>query len=203
MRKVLKRIGFVALLAALVWTGALLADRQRLSRDLVRLHVVAASDSADAQEQKLMVRDAVLESLRQGLADLTDVEQAKEYIRQHLPELDRIANEVLSSAGSGDRAAVSLTEEAFPTREYDTFSLPAGIYESLRIVIGEGEGHNWWCVVFPELCLPATVEGFEDAAEAGGFPDSLTGALSGEDGYQIRFFFLDLLGKVENFFHGG
>lgn len=203
MRKVLKRIGFVALLAALVWTGALLADRQRLSRDLVRLHVVAASDSADAQEQKLMVRDAVLESLRQGLADLTDVEQAKEYIRQHLPELERIANEVLSSAGSGDRAAVSLTEEAFPTREYDTFSLPAGIYESLRIVIGEGEGHNWWCVVFPELCLPATVEGFEDAAEAGGFPDSLTGALSGEDGYQIRFFFLDLLGKVENFFHGG
>ena len=142
MRKVLKRIGFVALLAALVWTGALLADRQRLSRDLVRLHVVAASDSADAQEQKLMVRDAVLESLRQGLADLTDVEQAKEYIRQHLPELERIANEVLSSAGSGDRAAVSLTEEAFPTREYDTFSLPAGIYESLRIVIGEGEGHN-------------------------------------------------------------
>ena len=150
-----------------------------------------------------MVRDAVLESLRQGLADLTDVEQAKEYIMQHLPELERIANEVLSSAGSGDRAAVSLTEEAFPTREYDTFSLPAGIYESLRIVIGEGEGHNWWCVVFPELCLPATVEGFEDAAEAGGFPDSLTGALSGEDGYQIRFFFLDLLGKVENFFHGG
>ena len=203
MRKVLKRIGFVALLAALVWTGALLADRQRLSRDLVRLHVVAASDSADAQEQKLMVRDAVLESLRQGLEDLTDVEQAKEYIRQHLPELERIANEVLSSAGSGDRAAVSLTEEAFPTREYDTFSLPAGIYESLRIVIGEGEGHNWWCVVFPELCLPATVEGFEDAAEAGGFPGSLTGALSGEDGYQIRFFFLDLLGKVENFFHGG
>lgn len=203
MRKVLKRIGFVALLAALVWTGALLADRQRLSRELVRLHVVASSDSAQAQEQKLMVRDAVLESLRQGLADLTDVEQAKEYIMQHLPELERIANEVLSSAGSGDRAAVSLTEEAFPTREYDTFSLPAGIYESLRIVIGEGEGHNWWCVVFPELCLPATVEGFEDAAEAGGFPDSLTGALSGEDGYQIRFFFLDLLGKVENFFHGG
>lgn len=200
MKKFWKRLGFVALLVALVWMGAMVADRQRLDRELVRLHVVADSDEPEAQSQKLLVRDAVLASLRQGLADMTDVDQAKAYILEHLEELEQIANNTLAAAGSSDRAAVTLTRESYPAREYDTFSLPSGVYESLRILIGEGEGHNWWCVVFPELCLPATVEGFSQAAETGGFPDSLTSALTGED-LGVRFFFLDLMGRVESFFH--
>lgn len=201
MKKAMKRVLFVGLLVALVWTGTLIADRQKLREELVRLHVVADSDSEQDQSEKLLVRDAVLSALRQGMEDATDVEAAKSYISTHLDSLQQIANDTLSRAGSGNTAVVSLTEEEFPTRDYDTFSLPAGIYESLRITIGSGEGHNWWCVVFPELCLPSTVEGFSDAAEAGGFPTSLTGALSDEKGYEIRFFLLDLLGKAENFFH--
>ena len=89
----------------------------------------------------------------------------------------------------------TLDKEVFDTRYYDTFTLPAGVYEALRITIGEGEGKNWWCVGFPTLCLPATSEGFEDVAAGAGFPDTLTAALEGERGYRVRFILLDLLGK--------
>ena len=203
MKKCLKRIGICALLAALVWGGTVIADRQRLREELVRLHVVAASDSEEDQALKLQVRDAVVESLQEGLADVADVDQAKAYLQENLPKIEAVANQVLQAAGCEDVATVSLAVEEFATRVYDTFTLPAGIYESLRITIGEGEGHNWWCVVFPSLCVSATSEGFEETASCAGFPDSLTGALEGEEGYEVRFFLLDALGELENFLHRG
>lgn len=200
MKKGFKALGICFLLAALVWCGTLIADRQRLSQELIRLHVVANSDSPQDQELKLRVRDAVTESLGRALADVQDVEAAKAYLQENLPKLQALANGVLEQAGSAQRAVVKLCREGFPARDYDTFSLPAGIYESLRIVIGEGEGHNWWCVVFPGLCTPETGEEFSDAAAGAGFPDALTGALTGEDGYELRFFLLDKLGELEKLF---
>lgn len=200
MKKGFKALGICFLLAALVWCGTLIADRQRLSQELIRLHVVANSDSPQDQELKLRVRDAVTESLGRALADVQDVEVAKAYLQENLPKLQALANGVLEQAGSAQRAVVKLCREGFPARDYDTFSLPAGIYESLRIVIGEGEGHNWWCVVFPGLCTPETGEEFSDAAAGAGFPDALTGALTGEDGYELRFFLLDKLGELEKLF---
>ncbi len=197
MVKLLKRMGICLIFAALVWCGTLIADRQRLSQELIRLHVVAASDSQADQARKLLVRDAVSASIQAALADATDVRQARHYVLAQLPKLEQIANETLQAAGCTDRVKISLTEEAFDTRHYDTFSLPAGIYETLRIVIGAGEGENWWCVVFPTLCLPSTTEGFDAVAAGAGFPDPLTGALSGEDGYEVRFFLLDALGELE------
>lgn len=200
MKKGFKALGICFLLAALVWCGTLIADRQRLSQELIRLHVVANSDTPQDQELKLRVRDAVTESLGRALADVQDVEAAKAYLQENLPKLQALANGVLEQAGSAQRAVVKLCREGFPARDYDTFSLPAGIYESLRIVIGEGEGHNWWCVVFPGLCTPETGEEFSDAAAGAGFPDALTGALTGEDGYELRFFLLDKLGELEKLF---
>lgn len=187
-----------AVLAGGVWCGALLADRQTLNTELIRLHVVANSDSEQDQALKLRVRDAVTESLKQDLQQLTDVDAARAYLQENLPKIQQIADQTLEAAGCDARTVVTLCKEAFDTREYDTFSLPAGIYEALRIVIGEGEGHNWWCVVFPGLCVPATSDGFEAKAAGAGFADRLTDTLTGEDGYEIRFFFLDCLGKLEN-----
>ncbi|MBQ7800822.1 MAG: stage II sporulation protein R [Oscillospiraceae bacterium] len=201
MCKFLKRIGLCLMIVCLVWCGTLIADRQRLREELIRLHVVAASDSEEDQAIKLRVRDAVVESLRAEMENLTDAEQAKAYLRENLPKLETLANQVLADAGCGDRASVSLAVEEFGTRVYETFTLPAGVYDALRIVIGEGEGHNWWCVVFPSLCVPATSEGFEDTAAGAGFPDSLTSALEGEEGYEVRFFLLDALGSLENLLH--
>lgn len=202
MKKLLKRVGICFLLAALVWCAALLADRERLNEELIRLHVVANSDSAEDQNIKLQVRDAVTQSLGSDLAKLADAEEAKAYLQENLPRIQAVANEVLEAAGYDGEVVVTLCKETFDTRYYDTFTLPAGVYEALRITIGEGAGHNWWCVVFPSLCLPATTEGFEEAAVGAGFSDTLTDTLTGED-YEIRFYLLDALGKLENIFFEG
>lgn len=193
MRKHIKRIVFVALAVVFVWGGRLMADSDALHDELIRLHVVGASDSLEDQEVKLKVRDAVLQSLEEGLSDVTDMDAALDYVGRMLPKVEAAANRVLAEAGFADTVQVSLTEEAFPTREYDTFSLPAGVYQALRVVIGEGEGRNWWCVVFPQLC---GAEEFVETANVAGMSDELAGTLEGE--YEIRFWLLEKLGEVKN-----
>ncbi len=201
MKKIAKFILTCLLLAVAFWLGTIASDKAVLSQDLIRLHVVADSDSPEDQQIKLKVRDAIIEELESVMADLPDVESAKVYLQEHLPELEKIANDVLHSLNSGCQAVVSFAKEAFPTREYDTFTLPAGVYESLRVTIGSGEGQNWWCVVFPNLCISATSDGFEDAAVGAGFSDRVTGTLSGQREYKVRFFILDCFGWVENWLH--
>ena len=182
------------MLVCFVYTFALIGDRQTLKNQVVRLHVVAASDSEEDQAIKLQVRDAVLESLDHSI---DNAEEAKAYLAENLDRIEDTANRVLAEAGCGDTASVTLQKENFDTRVYDTFTLPAGIYDALRITIGAGEGHNWWCVAFPSLCLPTTAEGFEAVAAGAGFSKELTGSLTGE--YELRFYLLDLLGQFENF----
>lgn len=201
MRKAVKRINICFLLVAFVWTFMLISDKRMLREELIRLHVVAATDSAEDQAIKLRVRDAIVASLKTEMDNLKDVEQAREYLQRNLPKIEALANRVLQEAGCTDMATVQLCLEEFSRRVYDTFTLPAGIYQALRITIGEGQGKNWWCVVFPSLCIPATSEGFEDVAAGAGFPESLTAALEGKDGYEIRFFFLEVLGRLENVLH--
>ena len=201
MRKYLFRVGICLMAVCLVWTWMLFKDRQKLRRELIRFHVVAASDAPEDQAVKLQVRDAVISAFQEELQNLQDVEQAKAYLQENLAKIQTLVNHVLKQAGFDDTASVSLCLEEFATRVYDTFTLPAGLYESLRIVIGEGEGQNWWCVMFPSFCLPATSDGFEEVACGAGFSDTLTQTLEGE--HEIRFFFLDALGAVENFLHRG
>ena len=150
-----------------------------------------------------MVRDAVLKPLEDVTAAAHNKDEAETLLKSKLEELESTANAVLDAEGVKDRANVTLTAEEFPTRIYDTFTLPAGIYDSLRITIGSGEGHNWWCVVFPSLCVPAATEGVADTAASAGFSDGLSGAITGQSGYEVRFFLLDCLGKLENLFHRG
>lgn len=192
-----------SILVIVVYGINLTSDREKLQRELIRLHVVAHSDSEKDQKIKLRVRDAVLESMREDLSQIGNVEAAKEYLQENLPKIEKLANDTLHAAGFTEKAVVSLKKEIFDTRYYETFSLPAGVYESLRIVIGEGAGKNWWCVAFPALCLPATTAEFEDAAIAAGFSDDLSSTLSGEESYRLRFFLLDAVGKLENILFAG
>ena len=201
MKKYLFRVGICLMTVCIVWTWMLVKDRQKLREELIRFHVVAASDDPADQAVKLQVRDVVIAAFQEELQNFHDMDQAKAYLQENLPKIQAVANDVLAQAGFPDTATVSLCLEEFATRVYDTFTLPAGLYESLRIVIGEGEGQNWWCVMFPSFCLPATSEGFEEVACGAGFSDTLTQTLEGE--YEIRFFFLDALGAVENFLHRG
>ena len=201
MRKLWKRVAVCALVALIFGCGTLIADRQTLREELIRLHVLAASDSEEDQAVKLQVKNAVVEYLQTALTDIADVEQAKEYVRSNLPKIQSIANEALLRLGMEPDAVVTLCTEEFGKRIYETFSLPAGIYDSLRITIGEGEGKNWWCVVFPTLCFSATAQELDSIAAGAGFSDSLTGAITGKEGYEVRFFLLDALGRLENILH--
>ncbi len=203
MKKLVQFTALVLLLGLMVWYVGVLKDRQLLSDGLIRLHVVAASDSPQDQEVKLQVRDAITAWLEPVLDELPDQAQAEAYLRDRLADLEALTNQILSKLGCGQTARVSLEREAFPLRTYDTFRLPAGVYTALRVVIGPGEGHNWWCVVFPGLCLPQTQEAFREKAASAGFSQTLSGALTGEGTYQLRFFLLDWLGRLDNFFFSG
>ena len=202
MRKLLKTVVFLSLYSFLFWVGTCVADHHKLDKEVIRFHVVGASDSHEDQKVKLLVRDAILDNLRQGISSTSTTQQAKSYILNHLDELKMVGDQVLAKTGLKETCTVAMTEEGFPTRDYDTFRLPEGVYNSLRVTIGEGTGKNWWCVVFPELCIGVTSDEFKTAAQTGGFPDSLSGALAGEEQYQIRFYFLEMLGKLEKFFRG-
>lgn len=201
MRKMLRTALLLLIAACAFRVGSAMKDRQLLREQVIRLHVVADSDSAEDQALKLQVRDAVTGYLTGILEDITDVEKAKEYLAQELPRLKALAERTLARAGCSDPVVVSLEEEAFDTRYYDTFTLPAGVYEALRITIGSGEGKNWWCVVFPQFCFGE--EEFSDAAVGAGFPDGLSATLQGKEGYELRFWLLDWLGQLENFLRFG
>lgn len=169
----------LALCAALTASAAALQRQQVvLSEKLVRLHVVANSDSSQDQAVKLQVRDAVL-AAAQGLD--------RQQLAQALPALCQAANACLESLGKSQGVQVSLCQERFPTRVYETFSLPAGVYHTLRVTIGEGEGHNWWCVVFPSICLRATTQELEEAAVSAGFTQEEIDLITGQPGYTLKF----------------
>ncbi|MBO4212202.1 MAG: stage II sporulation protein R [Oscillospiraceae bacterium] len=161
---ILAMLTFVFVFAAFTLRVAM--EQRSLAACLIRLHVVAASDEPTDQSRKLRVRDALLPRIAALTADCSDADAAATALRAGLPQLQQSAFETL---GTGEPVTVSLQEEPFPRRDYDSFSLPAGRYRALRVVLGAGQGHNWWCVAFPGLCLPAEPEEAfcERAAEAG------------------------------------
>ncbi len=199
--KILIRLTLLALvLLGIYQAGELIADKNELTNNLIRMHVVANSDTQSDQSVKLEVKDAICAYLQPAMEKLENKEMAQEYILNHMDEIKQVAQQVLTDLGKTAKVTVSMTKEAFDTREYDTFSLPSGVYDSLRIVIGEGEGKNWWCVAFPTLCVPRTADDFTDAAVSSGFSDTITGTIQREEKYEIRFYLLDLIGRIENFF---
>lgn len=200
MHKSIKNVFLCFLCACIIWAGFLIADRKTLNDELIRLHIVANSDSAEDQSIKMQVKTVIAESLKEALQDVSDVEEAKQWIAENISFIQQIANEALIQAGSSDNAIATLCKEVFDTRYYETFSLPAGVYHALKITIGEGEGKNWWCVAFPSLCIPITAEGFETVAAGAGFSETLNNTLLQKDGYEIRFFVLDMIGRMENIF---
>ena len=155
-RKTLRIVELALLLgaAAFLMTGVWALNTQRdLADKVVRLHVLANSDTEEDQALKLLVRDAVLERATEILEQSADRAEAEIRLRESLPELEAIAEETVRANGYDYAVTAELEDTAFPTKEYDGFSLPAGEYLALRILIGEGAGQNWWCVLYPNLCF--------------------------------------------------
>ena len=189
-------LGLICALGAGLWLNE---EQRALEGRVIRLHVIANSDSAEDQARKLEVRDAVLAQAQEIFRDGQDREEALEAIRENLPQLARAGREALRQAGREETVTASLEQCWFPTKEYDGFSLPAGRYTALRVVIGEGQGQNWWCVVYPDLCLSAASETVEQAAAAGAFTREQAALITGEgEGYVLKFKAMELLGELEN-----
>lgn len=163
--------------------------------EVIRLHVLAASDKESDQQDKLAVRDAILSAYGEALAK-TDRESAAATVEAHIPAIEALARETLAARGCDAPVTVSFTDEVYPERRYGELRFPAGVYQSLRIVIGEGAGQNWWCVLFPPMCVGAASGDVAVVA-----PDEKPNALgegawrivsrTGE--YEMRFRFLELL----------
>ena len=135
--------------------GAARADGAVPVSDYVRLHVVAADDGAGAQALKLRVRDAVLERARALLVGCADADAAWDTVRDSLGALELAALERARALGYGGGVRCEAGIFEFPDRRYGDVTVPAGRYRALRVVIGPGRGHNWWCVLYPSLCYPA------------------------------------------------
>ncbi len=174
-----------------------LQKANNLYDSLIRIHVLANSDSPDDQKLKFSVRDSILTFARDELDLGTSRDGAKAVIEQNLDALEDIARSTLRSEGCQDDVAVSITEEYYPTRNYEKLSLPAGKYLSLRVQIGKAAGKNWWCVLFPPLCLDSAMDS-EDALTSIGMEEDNVSILMGkEKNYRIRFKILELLGKTQ------
>ena len=182
--KLCETAALVALCLALC-TGTWAQGRQQaLSSKLVRLHVLAHSDEAAEQQIKLDVRDAVLGYLEPRLENAADGRDAERVIMENLDGITRAAKR----ASQGRKVSVTLSTEHYPSRRYDSFALPAGEYRSLRVSLGEGQGQNWWCVVFPPLCTQTVLA--EDSCPA--LSSDELSLIRQQKGYTLAFRSLEL-----------
>ena len=166
-----------------------------LYSNVLRLHVLAHSDSEEDQALKLKVRDAILSASESCLEGCTAREDAKRSILNHKEELIQAAREVIVENGYNYPVAIELGEERYPTRNYESFCFPSGEYLSLRVIIGDGAGQNWWCVLFPPMCLSAASAPDKDACIAVGFTTDQYNVITETDNpvYTARFRILEVI----------
>jgi len=167
-------------------------DYRDITQTVFRLHILANSDSEEDQSLKLKVRDAVLEENSDIFENCKSAEEAAAAAREHMDEIKASAERVLAENGAGYGAECGIAKMRFDDRVYEDMTMPAGEYLALRVTLGEAGGKNWWCVMFPPLCLPA-VSG--EAAEEVFSPEELD-ILEDRESYECRFYFLELLEKL-------
>jgi stage II sporulation protein R len=131
------------------------ADCSQIREDVLRLHILANSDTDEDQALKLRVRDRILSESGELFENPATLEEAKSSAADHIEEVRQIAQDEVYANGYDYQVNAEIVNMYFTTRQYETFTLPAGMYDAVRITIGEAKGHNWWCVLYPPLCLPA------------------------------------------------
>ena len=167
----------------------------------IRLRVIANSDGEEDQRVKLLVRDAILAYAEEHYTGIESREEALARVKQDEPRLRTIATSVLAQEGLAYGATVQVVEEKYNTRAYDAFAMPAGEYLSLQIRVGEGGGQNWWCVLFPPLCLGGALreEPSEDSIPVGLTTDQyelITSGRADNGRYRVKFRLLEVLAEL-------
>ena len=177
------------------------ASAGTVKEDVVRLHILANSNSEIDQEVKLKVRDALLETNASILSDSVTKENAKEHFESSKDILLKTAKKTLKENGFNYNVKITLQEEYFNTRTYGNLTFPAGQYTALKVVLGEGEGKNWWCVMFPPLCVPAA-DGLEtNETTADYLTDSGEKIVNGGEKYIVKFKFLEIYEELRDKFN--
>lgn len=194
MKQILS-ICIIVLALALAFSFLPVYGEENVYDSLIRLHVLANSDSEADQADKLAVRDAILSHASEALSGCRNIYEAGERISSLLSDIEHIAADTLAARGSDKPVHAEFGEETYPKREYEGFDLPAGKYTSLRVVIGEGNGHNWWCVLFPPLCTKAAEkQDFIDAGISAEGYRMITD--SGKTKYRVRFRILEIISDI-------
>lgn len=186
MKKVLTST--IMILIATLFIAAMPTEAEgAIYEDTVRLHILANSDSDEDQELKLKLRDAILLEYGRELSGFSDAEEAEAMLSFKLSEIEEFAENKIKDFGYNYSVRATLCEEWYDTRDYESFSLPKGYYTSLRILIGEAEGKNWWCVMFPPLCLDSSIAN-------GGYSAEESSLITNK--YAVKFKILELISEL-------
>lgn len=169
------------------------SDCAELRSEVLRLHIIAASDSERDQSVKLKVRDEILKSGAEIFDGSVTAAQAQEKIRPYTEKLESAANAVLRENGCDYTAQLEIVNEYFDSRQYGDKTLPAGKYEAVKIILGGGSGKNWWCVMFPPLCLPAVTQAENESYAV--FSGAGAQVVSGGSEYKVRFKIVEIVEK--------
>lgn len=188
----------VGLTIAVLVGGWAARTQGALADKVIRLHVIANSDTREDQALKLEVRDRILEEATLLFREGDTIDQTTRRIEDHLDELAAAGQQVVEQAGYDYPVTARLEETYFPTKEYTDFALPAGSYTALRVVIGSGAGQNWWCVVFPPLCLGSVTETSQTAMSAGFTEEDVKLITGDSEEYVIKFRALELWGELQH-----
>ena len=168
------------------------ATGNEIRSETLRLHIIANSDSEEDQQLKLKVRDAVLETTGELFAEVSGKTEAVAAAEYSANDIKEIAEKTIAEEGFDYPVQVEVTEMWFETRSYEGFTLPAGDYDAVRIIIGEGEGKNWWCVMYPALCIPGAEKPLEKYGDNADF-------VSGT-GFEIRFAVIEWIESLKKSF---
>ncbi len=169
-----------------------LAGAENLYDSVIRIHILANSDSPEDQELKLAVRDEILQYAEDNFPKSTSREVAEEALEAQLEEIATVAEQVLAGKGCPEKVEVSLSEEYYPTREYEGLSLPQGQYLSLQVKIGSAEGQNWWCILFPPVCTRSAMAPEDALAEVGMNEENIKTVIGEGADYRYRFRCIEL-----------
>lgn len=192
---------FLSILLCAVIAGSLLRTEEMLEQiehSVIRLHILADSDSTADQTVKLLVRDELLKQADTWIPAGSDWAEGCAAIQSHLPQIRKVAADTLKKAGCDAPVSVSFGESDFPARQYGEITLPAGTYQALRVEIGSGSGQNWWCVMYPALCLPASSA--QSLTECSG--EGIPAIAEQPETYQIRLKCVDTIRSVIRWLRG-
>ena len=191
MKKV--AFGILSILTAMLIVAALPTEADaEIYSDTLRLHILAASDSDEDQALKLAIRDKILTEYSEELSGVAALEDARATLEARLPDIIATAQDVVIARGYDYTVTASLGEEWYDTRDYGELSLPRGVYTSLIIKIGEGQGRNWWCVMYPPMCLDLATDAPSDDWASGYTGEELS-LISGK--YRVKFKLLELISE--------